>query len=135
MRLEVDSTKCTGCSICQLICVLHHFKENNPKKAAIRIVRKFPVPGSFEIRVCNQCGHCEDVCPEEAIYNEEEVYKIDREKCTNCGICIEECPTGTLFTHKEVDIPIKCDLCGECIEYCPSGALSWSKAEKEEAIK
>jgi len=135
MELIVNSAKCTGCSLCQLICALHHFKESNPKKAAIKIAKKFPVPGSFEIRVCNQCGYCEDVCPQEAIYNENGTYKIDREKCINCGICVDECPNDALFTHKEVDIPIKCDLCGECIEYCPGGALSWSKTEKGEVIR
>jgi len=134
MRLEVDSNKCTGCSLCQLICALYHFKENNPKKSAIGIIRRFPVPGSFEIRVCNQCGHCEDVCPQEAIYKENGVYRIDEERCTNCGICVDECPEGALFLHREVNIPIKCDLCGECTEYCPSGALSlsWDKTERGE---
>jgi len=126
-KLVLDHGKCTGCSLCQLVCAMVKFKENNPKKAAIHIRRKFPEPGDFEIQVCNQCDHCQRVCPSEAILERDGVYVIDPEKCTFCGICIEECPVEVLFTHKDLSYPIKCDLCGECVKVCTPGAIQWSK--------
>ncbi len=124
--LDLHHEKCTGCSLCELICGLAHFKENNPKKSAIHIKRKFPEPGIFEIRVCNQCGRCEEVCPSGGISQKGGVYLIDPEKCTFCGICIEECPSDVLFTHKDLSYPIKCDLCGECVQACAPEAIGWS---------
>lgn len=124
-RIKLENSKCTGCSLCQLICSLVHFKENNPKKAAIHIERKFPEPGEFEIHICNQCGRCQEVCPVEAISEKDGAYTIDSEICTNCGICMKECALGVLFTHRDVSHPIKCDLCGECVSICVPEALIW----------
>ena len=35
MHIGVQSENCSGCKLCQQICTIHHFKEINPKKAAI----------------------------------------------------------------------------------------------------
>lgn len=125
--LVLHHERCTGCSLCELICGLAHFKENNPKKSAIHIERKFPVPGTFEVHVCNQCGRCKEVCPTEAIIERDGIYFVDPEKCTFCGICIDECPLDVLFTHKDLSYPIKCDLCGECVTVCAPEAIQWSE--------
>ena len=124
-NLELHHERCTGCSLCELICGLTHFKDNNPKKAALHIERKFPVPGIFEVHVCNQCGRCQNVCPGEAIYEHDGSYRVDPEKCTDCGLCLEECPLKVLFRHKDIPYPIKCDLCGECIGVCSPEAITW----------
>ncbi len=123
--LVLHNDRCTGCSLCQVICALTHFKENNPKKAAIHISRQFPEPGTFEIHVCNQCGVCKEVCPSDAISNNDGIYIIDPKKCTLCQICVNECPQNAMFIHKEVPYPIKCDLCGECVQVCAAGAIEW----------
>ena len=123
--LVLHHDRCTGCSLCEVICALTRFKENNPKKAAIHIERKFPEPGTFEIHVCNQCGHCQEVCPSEAIDKKDGAYRIDPEKCTFCQICIDECPLKVLFLHRDVPYPIKCDLCGECATVCAAEAIEW----------
>lgn len=125
--LKIDDDRCTGCSLCELICSLMHFKENNPKKAALRIERRFPAPGAFVIHLCNQCGHCQKVCPTEAIFEKERVYNIDPANCNFCGFYNEECPYGVLYTHRDIPYPIKCDLCGECVSVCAPEAIQWSK--------
>ncbi len=125
-RLFLDHERCTGCSLCELICSLIHFHENNPKKSAIRIERKFPAPGTFEIHVCNQCGRCQEVCPSKAIIEREGAFVIDPSKCHFCQLCIEACPEGALFTHRDLATPIPCDLCGECIQVCAPEAIRWS---------
>ncbi|MFH1230116.1 MAG: 4Fe-4S binding protein [Planctomycetota bacterium] len=124
MYLNVDASKCTGCRACLTVCSLCHFKEVNIKKAALAIEAKFPKPGHYEPRVCNQCGTCASVCPTEAISEKNGVYVIDPEQCTGCGTCVEECPTKVMFLHEDSPVPIKCDLCKECIPICAPGVLS-----------
>jgi coenzyme F420 hydrogenase subunit beta len=57
--------------------------------------------------LCNYCGTCAGMCPEDAIYMKEGrgVYipEIDESKCINCGTCIRVCP-GISF-----DINVFCD--------------------------
>jgi len=124
-KLALNHERCTGCSLCEVICGLYHFGENNPKKSAVRIERRFPEPGIFEIRVCHQCGRCREVCPGEAIYEKDGAYIIDPEKCNFCGICGEECPEKVIFTHRDLSYPLKCDLCGECVGVCAPEAIQW----------
>jgi ferredoxin len=124
MKLAADASKCMGCKVCQTICSLAHFREVNPKKAAIGVKATFPTPGSYEPIICIQCGHCAEVCPAEAISEKDGVFVIDKEKCTACGTCVEECPQHAMFQHPSQDAPIKCDLCRECIAMCATNVLS-----------
>lgn len=130
MRLYADSAKCSGCRACLLACSLHLFGENNPKKAALAIVPHFPAPGTFEVKVCTQCGRCAEVCPVDAIHqNEKGAYYIEPDECTLCMACVEECPEGVVFTRPDVGYAWQCDLCGNCVEVCGPGVL-WI-AERE----
>ena len=124
MHLNADSSKCTGCRVCQLACSLYHFQENNPKKSCLAIESKFPLPGVFEVRTCTQCGECAEVCPVECILqNEKGAYYIDSDECIGCLECVEVCPESVVFTHPDQDTPFECNLCGECVEFCAYGAL------------
>ncbi len=127
MKIGRDESRCTGCKTCELICALRHFKENNPKKAAIGITGEFPAPGKYRIGLCTQCLKCIDVCPEGAISEQSGVIRIDPDKCTYCLICVDECPFGAIFTHREFKVPFICDVCGECVEMCPTKALYWKE--------
>jgi Fe-S-cluster-containing hydrogenase component 2 len=114
---------CSGCKACQALCSLTQFKENNPKKSALRIIGLFPEPGVYEINICSQCGTCARECPVEAIQATDAAYVIDADLCTGCGLCVQACPTGSMVRHAAVNAPIKCVSCGECVEYCPRRAL------------
>ena len=46
---------------------------------------------------CKRCGKCKDVCPEGAIYEENELAKIDQDKCTQFMICIDECTNKSII--------------------------------------
>ncbi|MCD6362483.1 MAG: 4Fe-4S dicluster domain-containing protein [Synergistetes bacterium] len=120
--LAAHSERCSGCKTCQLICTLVHFKENNPKKGALIIKPNLPEPG-FQVITCTQCGECANVCPTGAIYEENGVYKIDKEKCVGCYVCVDACPENAMVKHPAETAPIKCDLCGECVNYCGTKAL------------
>ena len=133
VKLIIDASRCSGCRTCQLVCAMEHFGETNPKKAALKIVGHFPVPGHYEIKACTQCGQCVDVCPTEAIKKRDNFYYIDAEECTFCQACVGECPEGVLFLHPEVDVPIKCDACGSCAEYCAMKAITISESEGSDA--
>jgi len=125
MRLYVDSAKCSGCRACLVACSLNLFQENNPKKAALRIIPHFPTPGTFEVRACTQCGECASVCPTGAIRkNNRGAYYVEFDECNLCEACVSVCPEGVMFVRAALsDKAWKCDLCGECISVCGPGAL------------
>ena len=61
---------------------------------------------------CISCGACEPECPNEAIYQGEEIYEIDPNKCTECvghydtPQCVEVCPVDCIpkdDNHQESD--------------------------------
>lgn len=121
--LVASDENCSGCRICQGVCALENFHENNPAKSALRIEGLFPTPGIYNIHLCNQCGQCAQVCPVEAIHLENGAYKIHEDECIGCMTCVDACPLGVMFIHKSMSTPIKCTLCGECAKLCPRGAL------------
>lgn len=123
--LFYDSSKCTGCRICEQICILSHYTETGLNYRRIKINSSWPAEES--VAVCRQCPkpHCVDACPTEAISQVEDVIKIDQTKCTHCYQCFGACP----FRAKVIDqegYPIFCDTCNEsyrCAQLCPTRAL------------
>lgn len=135
MRIKVRRDMCTGCRLCLQICAIEHFSEINPKKAALRIEAKFPDPGKYRPFVCTQCGKCAEVCPEDAIdQNEIGAYIVDKERCTNCGECVAVCPVGVVFQHSDLEHVIICDFCMQCTEVCNTAAIvKWEKTADAKA--
>ncbi len=129
MRIKVNRDNCTGCHLCRQVCAIRHYNEINPKKAALRIEAKFPDPGKYRPVVCSQCGKCAEVCPENAIsQNDTGAYIVDKEKCINCGECVAACPLGVVFQHPDLDHVIICDFCMECTRVCNTDAIvKWDK--------
>ena len=54
--VAVKPEECTGCRVCELVCALHNQRENNPSKSALRVKGRFPAPGHYDLRLCDQCG-------------------------------------------------------------------------------
>ena len=56
---------------------------------------------------CINCDVCEPECPNEAIYQGEEIYEIDPNKCTECvghydePQCVEVCPVDCILVDEE----------------------------------
>lgn len=130
MRIKVNKDNCTGCRLCMQICAIEHFHEINPKKAALRIEAKFPVPGTYKPVVCTQCGACIKACPEKAISkNDLGASIVDVEKCTNCGTCVAACPVHVIFQHPEVKHVIICNFCLKCTQLCNTASIVvWDKS-------
>jgi Fe-S-cluster-containing hydrogenase component 2 len=64
--------KCTGCSICELICSLEHTGEFRPKAAHIRIMRNRELMVNIPVLKvgCDRCGgdpQCVANCPYDAL--------------------------------------------------------------------
>ncbi len=129
MRIKVKKDNCTGCRLCTQVCAIEHFDDINPKKAALKIEAKFPVPGKYRPIVCTQCGKCAETCPEKAItQNDNGAYIVNKETCTNCAQCVEACPVGVVFQHPDHDHVIICDFCMKCTEMCNTEAVvKWEK--------
>lgn len=52
---------------------------------------------------------------------------IDRDKCNACGVCDEHCPLDVFYMENdevEVRYPKECWHCGACRQDCPTGAVS-----------
>ncbi len=51
---------------------------------------------------CINCDVCEPECPNDAIYQGEEIYEIDPDRCTECvghfatSQCVEVCPVDCI---------------------------------------
>lgn len=123
MRLAVKSELCSGCRVCELTCAASTFGEQNPSKATLVVHAQFPVPGNYTVSVCDQCGECAQVCPVDAINNDDGYWKVNPEECIGCLACVEACPNGVMRQHASETAPFKCTSCGECIKYCPREAL------------
>jgi ferredoxin len=89
----------------------------------LRIVGRFPSPGDYRIRFCNQCGICAEACPEDAIRMVDGAFRVDEAACTACMACVEACPRDVMMVHADRQAPVKCSLCGKCVELCPRQAL------------
>ncbi|MCZ7599209.1 MAG: 4Fe-4S binding protein [Gammaproteobacteria bacterium] len=37
-----------------------------------------------------------DACPSEAIFEQDDVYAIDPDRCNDCGACEDECPNEAI---------------------------------------
>jgi len=127
-KLAVIPELCSGCRICELACAAEHFKVNNPKKSAIRVLVTYPHPVMRMPIVCSQCKVpvCADACPVDALKRINSVVQLNKEECISCLKCVEACPFGAIYAHADVENPIKCDLCGgtpKCVETCPKGAI------------
>lgn len=123
MRLQAIPERCSGCTACRLACALANYGRINPALAALTIRGQFPVPGTYDIVLCDQCGACAKACPVDAIAETDGVFRVDEDACIACYECVDACPHGVMFAHPTLEAPIKCTLCRECVEICPRDAL------------
>ncbi|MCP4630994.1 MAG: pyruvate synthase [bacterium] len=51
--------------------------------------------------LCKKCGICRDVCPDDAVWVQDEHYKINYDYCKGCGICAHECTADAIEMVQE----------------------------------
>ena len=71
----------------------------------------------FRSQICEGCGRCVEICPQNAISLVKDFIDLDRILCDRCMKCIEKCPTKALSitgetrtTEEIVDIVMKDEL-------------------------
>jgi len=122
-KLIVDSSKCTGCRICEETCSVAFYKKNDRLLSAIRV--EPDENDRFNISVCDQCGHCLPMCQIMALSTSANgVVHLNKKTCVGCLVCVGECLRNYMFYNDVLPTPIKCSACGLCTKKCPAGALN-----------
>ncbi len=147
MAFHVDSSACTNCKACQIIC-----KDKNDLPVGVtwrRVVQygggawvtegNLRVPrGIFTYSLSLSCMHCArpaciEVCPQQAIAKRPDgIVLIDSGKCAGCRSCEQACPYGVPQFDAAKGVMTKCDFCQDllaqgrnpaCVDACPMRAL------------
>ncbi len=120
--LEFHAEKCKGCLECEKACSKVHFKtDEGGDKSAIRIHKS---NNNYEMKVCNQCGLCIDMCPVGALTRRKNgVVTLDKNTCIGCQACVGFCPIDVMAKSDVRIEPFKCISCGACVRECPEKAL------------
>jgi len=129
IMLVINSYRCTGCRLCELICSAIKDGEFKPKSSRIRIISNSRA-GISAPKVCLQCEKpwCQGACAYEAIERNPitGAMIIDEEKCVGCLECIRACPYGMIGFDDMARVAVKCDLCDgdpKCVEVCYPKAI------------
>ncbi|UMZ72905.1 4Fe-4S dicluster domain-containing protein [Natranaerofaba carboxydovora] len=151
--LSVDTTRCTGCRKCEIVCSVLNRGNSNPKTSGIKVGRNYGFGqgssnmgmwngegqyGNFRIvpETCNQCKEpvvCADVCPQDAIVEDENTGAriVNEDECIGCEQCVKACPWEMIKVDPVDGIAAKCNLCfgsPQCAANCPTEAIkliSW----------
>jgi benzoyl-CoA reductase subunit BamC len=132
--LKIDTDKCTGCRLCEMICSAFHSEPKygtvNAQRSRIRVFRDeenalfVPIlAGPYTEAECN--GRSTVV--------------VNGKEYDECSFCRASCPSRDLFKEPDSSIPLKCDMCGEptpeggpsCAKWCLADALSYIEKEEE----
>lgn len=132
--LFTNPRNCIGCRSCEVACSYHHYRENNPSRALLHVVKVEEHGVDFPV-VCRHCDKapCIDACPVGAIgRNSIGAVVISRDKCIGCRACISACPFGVIMVDPKTQEVVKCDLCEgnpKCASICPKGAIIYVRKD------
>ncbi len=144
-RVYVNEEWCLGCHLCEYNCAFANSRMKN-MGLALKDRKIFPrihVEGDDRITFAVFCRHytdplCVKSCIAGAIFKQDGVVKIDRNKCVGCLTCVLVCPHGALSPGED-GIMQKCELCLEntcgkpaCVTGCPNQAIVYE--ERSETV-
>ena len=122
-----DSSRCTGCKTCELVCKDYHdlgpdilfrriydFEGGSWEKTSEGAWNKT----AFNYHLAISCNHCDNAacvenCPTGAMQKDEETGLVnsDPEVCIGCGTCRNSCPYDAPRIDAELSRARKCDGC------------------------
>lgn len=132
--INIDTSKCTGCRTCELVCSSYHYDPKhgfvNPARSRIKI--SYDEENSLYIPVIagpHTVAECEG----------RPVYRIGADSYDECGFCPNSCPSREYFKEPDSGLPLRCDLCGTppppegplCVAWCQDDALTYSERDEE----
>lgn len=118
MKIKVNSKKCTGCHLCELVCSLFHLRVMNTEKSAIRILKHDLDTSMNQPRICLQCKEMK------CLEGEDVVEELEKREFVWGRERIERCPFKGLGGLGQD--AYHCDLCGgnpQCVRVCTSEAI------------
>lgn len=112
-RIKIDRSKCIGCLICVIVCVVSY--ESCDLRNCVIIDSKIKVVFIF----CCYCDklECVYICMIGVMFKNKEIgyVEYDKECCVSCYMCIMVCLYGVLksdrIEYKEI---MKCNMCIYC---------------------
>ena len=122
-----DSSRCTGCKTCELVCKDYHdlgpdilfrriydFEGGSWEKTSEGAWEKT----AFNYHLAISCNHCDNPacvenCPTGAMQKDAETGLVNSnpEVCIGCGTCQKSCPYDAPRIDAELSISRKCDGC------------------------
>jgi carbon-monoxide dehydrogenase iron sulfur subunit len=133
--LFTNPRTCIGCRACEVACSFKHYRENNPSRALLHVVKYEEHSLDIPI-VCHHCDKppCLEACPVGAITRDRNTNAvvISREKCIGCRACISACPWNVIVVDPKSQLVEKCDLCKgkpRCAEVCPKAAIIYARRD------
>lgn len=147
--------KCIGCKACEIACAVAHLDSDINVAAANQVpfVPRISLVREERVTMPVQCRQCEDapcanVCPVNAITQQENRIVVHGPRCIGCKACMVACPFGAIDMAiqedeqgilkvarqegeelKKIMVAHKCDLCTgraggpACVEVCPAEAF------------
>ena len=127
----LDSERCNGCRLCEIVCSVTKEGVSDPSRSRIRVCG-WDTEGMYLPLVCLHCENplCASVCPVIGIQRDDELNRVvaDNDRCVTCRACVSICPHGGLtFDSKDRKI-LRCDLCGgdpACAKVCEPNAIQY----------
>jgi len=119
MKIKVDSKKCSGCHLCEMVCSLFHLNIINIEKSAIRIKKDDLNTSLNTPLLCRQCKEMK------CLEGEKGTKDKAKKRFVWNRIHAERCPFDALSILEEK--AYHCDLCGgdpQCIKVCTPKAIS-----------
>ena len=74
------------------------------------------MPPVFDASLCTGCGTCEDTCPLDVIYMDEQnglSFAKYPEECWHCGSCRQECPVEAV----QIRFPLRVMVAAGVVPY------------------
>ena len=118
MKIRVNSEKCSGCHLCEMVCSIHHLGVVNINRSAIHIQKDDLETGACQPVACRQCENMPCMGKNNENSAEYRLRFIWEQALS------ETCPFTALFHWK--DEVYHCDLCGgepQCVRVCSTGAI------------
>ena len=80
--ISINAKTCSGCRLCEQVCVFFHEREFNPRRARIKVLIN-EKEGVNAPLLCSQCKACLSTCNRDALSWDDEVgvVRVDAEKC------------------------------------------------------